>query len=186
MNARYPTIYLAGAIRDNRSEDITWREDVMQELDGLAVFLNPLGGKTFNPRTREWRMSGIASTAPRIVKHDFWCVDRADIVLANMTSLAEGYPSIGSLFELGRASGTGALLYVVIEQGYLGHQNGAMYGLHPFIEQNAAAVFNSIAETVTFMRRHLGVLSGADTGFDGTFLDTAVPVVTPDTDEVPF
>jgi nucleoside 2-deoxyribosyltransferase len=164
---RKPVVYLAGAIRDGRYEDIDWREQVMQRLDGRAVFLNPLGGKTYNPTTREWRLSGIASTAPRIVKHDFWCVDRADIVLANVTSLAEGYPSIGTLVELGRASARGALVYLVAEPGYRGHENSAMFALHPFLEQIAAAVFDSMDEATDFLEGHLNVLSGADPGFIG-------------------
>ena len=160
MTVRIPTIYLVGAIRDDHTEDIVWRAQAIEGLAGKAVFLNPIGGKTFNAATRAWTMSGIDSTAGRIVKHDFWCVTRADIVLANMTSLSEGYPSIGSLLELGRATGTGALLYLILDPSYTGHQNAGMYRLHPFLAEIAAAVFDTTEAAISFLRRHLDVLSG--------------------------
>lgn len=162
-----PMIYLVGAIRDGRQDDIDWREYMINALEGDAVFLNPVGGKTFNAETKMWDMSGIRPGSDVIVKHDFWCVDHADIIVANMTSLAEGYPSIGSLIEIGRATKTGALIYVILDPNYTGHGNQAMFKLHPFLEKNAAATFASVTDCTRFLDRHLDVLSGADPHFDG-------------------
>jgi nucleoside 2-deoxyribosyltransferase len=103
-----------------------------------------------------------------IVKHDFWCVDHADIIIANFTSLSEGYPSIGSLVELGRATARGALIYILIDSTYSGHETPNLYKLHPFLEQTAAVVFHSLDDLIAFLDRHLDVLSGADPRFDGT------------------
>lgn len=158
-------IYLAGAIRDGHPEDIAWRERVINELRGLAVFLNPLAGKKFSEG--RWSMSGIASTAGLITKHDFWCIDHAHVVLANLTALSLGYPSIGSLIELGRATAHGTLIYTVIDPDYRGHENHSMFDLHPFLDQIAAAHFATVGEAIAFLRRHLESLSGSNPHFDG-------------------
>lgn len=162
-----PTIYLAGAIRDTHPDDIVWRELFFASLYDQATFLNPLGGKTHNRATREWKMSGIPSTMRAIVAHDLWMVDRADIVVANLTSLSEGYPSIGTLMELGRATKTGALIYIICEPGFNGHQNPGMFRLHPFLEGLSAATFATVMECVEFLEGHLGVLSGTHPQFGG-------------------
>lgn len=162
-----PVIYLAGAIRDDRTYDIHWRARVIEELNGLAVFLNPLGGKVFNEVTREWTMSGIPSKVTAIVRHDAWCVDQADMVLADLSALAEKYPNIGTLLEVGRAWKGGKLIYGILDPGYLGHGNTGMYRLHPFLEDILAAKFDTVDDAITFLRRHLASMSGLNPHFDG-------------------
>lgn len=161
------TVYLAGAIRDGHPEDIAWRQQAVETLSPVAIVLNPLGGKQFDEETRQWSFAGVPSTARLIVKQDFWCVDRADVVLANLTSMAEGYPSIGTITEIGRSTARGSLIYTIIDPSFTGHENSKMYGLHPFIEQVAAAHFSSVTEALTFLKRCLRSLSGADPHFDG-------------------
>jgi nucleoside 2-deoxyribosyltransferase len=165
--ARKPSIYLAGAIRDGVKDDIDWRERAISELAGLAVFLNPLGGKTYDPATRAWSVNGIKPTTDVIVPHDFWCVDHADILIVNLTSLASGYPSIGTLMEFGRATARGSLVYAIVEQGYAGHDSPTLFKLHPFLERNSAVVFPGVDPCIDFLRGHLGVLSGATPNFHG-------------------
>lgn len=165
-----PVVYLVGAIRDDHPEDIDWRQQVISALAGKAVFLNPLGGKVFHRGTKRWEMSGLDSTAAQIVRHDFWCVDHADIILANLRCLADNYPTIGSFMEIGRATARGALIYLILPPNYTGHQNSAMYRLHPFLEQTSAAQFTSVEAAITFLSRHLDVLSGARPEFDGVRL----------------
>jgi nucleoside 2-deoxyribosyltransferase len=160
-------VYLAGAIRDNRPEDVEWRESVITALDGLAVFINPLGGKVFDVGAKKWTLSGVPSTLTTIVRHDAWSVDRCDIVLANVTALAERYPNIGTLIELGRAWGRGKLIYLILERGYTGHENSGMYSLHPFLADIAAVCFESTEAAVSFLGRHLRALSGVNPRFDG-------------------
>jgi hypothetical protein len=163
-----PVIYLVGAIRDGRKDDIIWRETVINQLKDRATILNPMGGKTYNPTTKAWTMGGgVTPGASIIVKHDFWCVDHANVIVANMTSLAEGYPSIGSLMELGRATARGALIYTILDPNYTGHQNQALYRLHPFLSETSAASFASVAECVEFLRAQLNVLSGSNPHFGG-------------------
>lgn len=164
---RIPTIYLAGAIRDEKPEDYLWREKVIDSLKGKAYFLNPLGGKTLDKQTGKWSMNGIEPGPKVIVKHDFWCVDKSDVVLFNFSALMEKYPNIGTLVEFGRATSTGALLYSVIDPDYTGHSNLGMFRMHPFIEQNSAATFESVDQMIEFLQGHLDVLSGKNPHYMG-------------------
>ena len=164
-----PTIYLAGAIRDGVHEDIEWREQMIEALSDQATILNPLGGKTYNSTTREWDMSGIVPDGGVIVPHDFWCVQRADIVVFNFLSLADGYPTIGTLVEFGHATARAprVLLYGIVPPQYSGHGNSALFRLHPFLAQNCAAVFPTVEACMRFLFLHLQVLSGRASRFGG-------------------
>jgi nucleoside 2-deoxyribosyltransferase len=162
---RKPVIYLAGAIRDGVEEDIRWRERAITRLTDHAVLLNPLGGKTMHqdaPCERpHWTQFGRPATAQRIVHQDFWCVEHADIILANVTSLAEGYPSIGTMMELGYAAGRGrnVLTYLLSTAPMRGMANG-MFRIHPFLEQIAADWFTGLEEALDTVGGMCDVLSG--------------------------
>ena len=131
----------------------------------LAAILNPLGGKSYDPTTRRWDVSGIDPVGSVIVPHDFWCVDRADILVCNFLALCDGYPNIGTLCEFGRATKTGCLIYSIVKPGFEGHSQTA-FKLHPFIERNSAALFPSIDACIDFLVRHLPVLSGKSPRFE--------------------
>jgi nucleoside 2-deoxyribosyltransferase len=163
------TVYLAGAIRDDHPEDIEWRESAITALaEADTLILNPLGGKTYNTKTKKWLCHGEPAGAISIVKHDFWCVDRADAVIFNLLSLADGYPTIGSLVEFGRATARGLLIYSIVPTGFTGHENGSMFaGLHPFIEQNSAKLFTSVTDCIEFARLHFPVMAGYAPRFVG-------------------
>src|SRR5574337_952014 len=156
---RKPTLYLAGAIRDTHSEDIEWRERVIEAIGKLAVILNPLAGKRYDPQTHHWTIHGFESSSRTIVKHDFWCVDHADIVLFNFRALSQKYPNIGTLVEFGRATARGAILYAIVDPDYIGHENTGMFKLHPFLVENCAMVFDTVDEAIMFLDGHLPVLS---------------------------
>lgn len=162
-----PTIYLAGAIRDSHPEDIEWREEMIMKLKDRATFLNPLGGKTFNKTTKDWRASGVVPGGRFIVKHDFWAVDVSNIVVFNFIALADRYPNLGTLIEFGRSTGTGALIYSIVPTTYTGHDNAKLFHLHPFIEENSAVVFPNVQECIDFLSEHLLVLSGVNPHFSG-------------------
>lgn len=152
-----PTIYLAGAIRDGHPEDIDWRERAVMALSPLATVFNPLAGKTYNPDTGQWSLYGGENPdAKYIVQADFWCVDRSDIILFNFESLAEGYPSLGTLTEFGRSTARSCLRLAIIPDQYTGHENLRHFkGLHPFLEQNVAKVFQGSQAAIEFLKLHL-------------------------------
>ena len=167
MSTRPPVIYLAGAIRDGRQADIEWRERVISVVGNRSIILNPLAGKVFDNETNTWTVSGVPSTASFIVKHDFWAVDRSDVVVFNFTALAEKYPMIGSLVEFGRATARGVLIYALLDRDYKGHANAGMYNLHPFIAENCAVVFHVLDDLIVFLARHIDVISGAKPSYVG-------------------
>lgn len=168
MNPSRPlTVYLAGSIRDDKPGDIGWREKTINALVDKAIFLNPLGGKTFDPDTKEWLASGLVPGADFIVDHDFWCVDHIDAAIFNFLSMADGYPTIGSLIEFGRATKGSNLLYSIVPKNFKGHENVKLFHLHPFIEKNSAAIFNDVDSCIEFLKGHLDVLSGRSPRFQG-------------------
>ncbi len=160
-------IYLAGAIRDNHPEDIEWREEFARVLGQSARILNPLGGKSFNKATGEWLMNGIPSASRTIVKQDLWCVRKADILVVNFLSLAAGYNSIGTLTEFGGAAILDKLIYTIVHPDFVGHQNTQMYALHPFINENSCAIFNTPESCLAFLTEHIKMLSGLNPHFKG-------------------
>jgi len=166
MANRVLTIYLAGAIRDDRPEDIQWREDVIKALREMPVrVLNPLAGKMCAGGV--WSINGVPSSAKFITKHDKWCVEQSDIVLFNFRALSQGYPNIGTLVEYGMAVQRGVVIYVVVDPDYSGHENAKMYKLHPFLEEFAAQVFPDMEAALAFLRRHVLALCGKSPSFEG-------------------
>ena len=171
-----PRIYLAGAIRDDHPEDISWREHVIEMVQYRAIWLNPLASKTFDPETKNWTMSGIQPKASVIVPHDFWMVEHSDVIVFNLTSMQEGYPSIGSLVEFGHATGLHPrpLIYTVLDTSNFDSQVQKVFGkLHPFLEINSAVVFDSVDKLIDFLVRHLPALSGDNPHFNAktTYVD---------------
>ena len=162
------TIYLAGAIRDGRLDDIRWRETVISELDGLAIFLNPLGGKQFNTKDSSWTLAGRKVTAHSLVKYDFNLVSKADIILANLTSLSEHYPSIGTLIELGAAAAQGKLIYLILNKKFSGHEN-ACFTQHPFLQELATDIFESVDEAIKFLKKYVLVMEGVKPRYGGFY-----------------
>lgn len=161
MASKILTGYLAGSIRDGIPEDINWREQMIAAMDDLPVrFINPLGGKNYDPETKKWSAAGIPSSARLIVKHDFWSVDHSDFVVFNFRALSQKYPNIGTLIEFGRATGAGAIIYSIVDPDYTGHENVTMYHLHPFIEENSAVVFSTTEECIAFLKRFLPAITG--------------------------
>jgi len=162
------TLYLAGSIRDGHDEDISWREDMITAVQHLPVrVLSPLGGRYFDPTTKLWTLrTGQVDDAKMIVKQDFWYIDQSDVVVFNFLALAQGYPNIGTLVELGRATGTEALIYTIVATTYQGHENPVMYRLHPFLEQTGAVVMHSVEQCREFLTAHLEVLTGVTPRYD--------------------
>jgi nucleoside 2-deoxyribosyltransferase len=178
-------IYLAGAIRDDHPEDRDWREYIIDKVESKYALdvriLNPLGNKTFNPANREWKMGGIRAAAKDIVQQDLWSVRQADIIIANFTSLSQGYPSIGTVMEVGAASGIGGkLIYSILDStgGHLDkftNANPGVFKIHPFLEQVSASVFGSVDELWAFLSTHLGMLTGSNPRFAGVIVGGEVP-----------
>ena len=166
---RKPVVYLAGSIRDGYAVDIVWREWATEAFKDHAVILNPLAGNDYDPETKKWTRFGVEfdakAFARSIVKQDFWCVDNADILVCNFMSMADKYPSIGTLVEFGRATARGCLIYTIAAGGFTGHQSTHLKFLHPFLEQNSVVIFHDVRECIDFVRDELKAFSGAEPGY---------------------
>lgn len=166
------TIYLAGAIRDaHLFEDVKWRDYLIKNIErkyGLSVIiLNPLANKTFNIETKEWKMGGVPSRAKNIVAQDLWSVRHADVIIANLSAMATGYPSIGTIMEMGAAAAYGGKLIYTILNSNPGNDNPGVFKLHPFLEQVSTEIFPSVEDCWGFLASHLGMLTGSNASFGG-------------------
>lgn len=167
MADKIQRMYLAGAIRDDHPEDITWREDVIDALrDHPVSIMSPLGGKTMDA-AGNWTVSGEPSDADFITNHDQFYVQESDIVLFNFRALTQGYPNIGTLVEFGWATAPGKkrLIYAIIDPDYTGHGNTKMFKLHPFLAKYITKQFDSVERAIAFLRRHVYVIAGTKPHF---------------------
>lgn len=177
-----PTIYLAGAIRNDRHEDIMWREAAIDALQHDAVIINPLAGKIFHTSDGTWRVYNNKHEPDQdfIVSKDFWAVDHSDVIIFNFLSFAEDYQSIGTMTEFGRSTSRSVIRYLIIPQYYTGHQNGRQFKLHPFLAKNATKVFHSVKACLQFVSEDLRAMSGERSRFGGYINDLgghrAVPI----------
>lgn len=161
MITKAPVIYLAGSIRDDHPEDIAWRERFITLLAQDAVLLNPLGGKQ-RDANGVWCMSDRVASAPRIVAQDMWCVRQADLVIANFSSFADNYPSIGTVMEVGAAAALNKMIYAIVKPGTGETANPKNFRLHPFISELCADVFESEDIAAAFMVKHIAILNGRE------------------------
>ncbi len=126
-----PKIYLAGAIRDDAPADIEWRQYVRRSLGAFKTsngpiitgydILDPLDGKTYN-HEHGWLMHGsVKATGDIFVHRDLAMIHHADVILANLSALQDGYPCIGTLMELGIAMERRILTVVVGAYGVIHH-----------------------------------------------------------------
>lgn len=164
-----PVVYLAGSIRDDVAADITWREEAIEAFLSYATILNPLAGQHYDYVTHKWTRHGVElfgkERAHSIVKRDFWCVDNADILVCNFMSMADGYSSIGTLVEFGRATARGCLIYTIVKAEFTGYESKTLKMLHPFLEQNSILIFHDVRECISFVTDELKAFSGAYPGY---------------------
>lgn len=117
--------YLAGAIRGK--EDYRWRHIVTEKYFGRAKMLSP-SDIGVNPD----KLRNFGGSAYMTFKTDLHLIDSADGVIVNLTSMDEGYPSIGTLIEVGYALRAGKHILIHCSE---------KLRQHPFIAFGGAGVF---------------------------------------------
>lgn len=151
-------IYLAGAIRDGVEEDISWRREFITEIkrtDAPVTILNPLSGKVYSSSAKSWTQWGVIPTYKMIANHDYFCVDKADIIVINFSALGvEGYPMVGSVAEMGYAVAKGKVVWSIVPEG-----KGP---IHPFINHASTMIFNTCEGCVKFLKDMSYTLTGKD------------------------
>lgn len=151
----YVKVYLAGSIRDGVEEDIAWRERAIDALQSeRCIIFSPLAGKKYEPETKLWTLYGKSVPDSKYIVHaDYWCVERSDLILFDFRSLATGYASIGTMSEWGRSTAYNILRLSTVAPNQKGAN--AMFGLHPFLEQHSAKVFNDVDEMIGFAKANI-------------------------------
>jgi len=145
-------VYLAGAIRtDLGDEDFKWRRRFMKAYEGQLLCLVPSDcGVTEANKLR--RFTGSAYMTYRT---DLNLVEQADLVVANLLPMNSGYPSTGTIFELGYARAHSKLILVVAD---------VRVRQHPFIAFGADGVFGDFGELEGYLDQYLEVTAGKGGG----------------------
>lgn len=146
--------YLAGAIRSE--EDYKWRAE-LSALHGerLTALIPPdiLTDEKNDLKTgEEWfKTQRFRPGSYMTYKTDLKLIDEADLFIGNFLALAEGYPCIGSLVEMGYARGLGKHILIVAPPEYK---------RHPFISYTAAGAFDTIEELNSYLTHYLDTMEG--------------------------
>lgn len=135
--------YLAGAIRG--PEDYFWRQAIRTLYPGLQCLIpSDIGVDASKLRNR-------GGSAYMTFRTDLDLIDKADMVLVNLLALDDGYPCLGTLFELGYAHARGKHILIVCSEATR---------THPFIAFGGAGVFTSFDEMGGYLKKYLKVTDG--------------------------
>jgi nucleoside 2-deoxyribosyltransferase len=145
------TVYLAGAIRG--PEDYVWRKQFVEEYKDELLFRIPSDLATLDVS----KLRKFGPAAYMTYRTDLDLIDRSDIVVANLLPMASGYPSMGTMFEIGYSRAKGKLIFIVADD---------IRKAHPFIAFGGDGVYPSFEELGVFFHQYLGVLRGGCPVFD--------------------
>lgn len=149
-------VYLAGPITGLGFDDaVTWREWVIERLDGAAVCKSPMRLKdhlktvdNFDPRGEA---GNRLSTAHAIFARDAWDVRESNIMLAYLGGSTVA--SVGTCVEYGIAHATGTYIITVMpDNEVIPHDTGGSQTRstnphdHAFIHQASALVVPTLDE----------------------------------------
>ncbi len=151
MSTQKPTVYLAGPIRG--IEDYIWRRQIVKEYQDELVFHIPSDIVTMD--ISKLRKFGPASYMT--YRTDLDLIDRSEMVIANLLPMADGYPAIGTLFELGYARAKGKLIFLVAD----GKRKE-----HPFLAFGVDGLYPNFEELGVFLHQYLNILKGNCPIFD--------------------
>jgi nucleoside 2-deoxyribosyltransferase len=140
-----PRTYLCGPIRDDR--DYLWRKEFVEEYEGRMQFRIPSDIITDDLS----KLSRFSPASYMTYRTDLDLIDRSDILVANLLPMADGYPAIGSLFEIGYARAKGKLIFIVAD---------SKRKEHPFLAFGADGLYSSFEELGKFLHEYLSILEG--------------------------
>jgi nucleoside 2-deoxyribosyltransferase len=146
-----PAIYLAGPIRG--IQDYEWRKQFVEEYKKELTFRVPFDSALIQTKSQP----GFKPGGYMAYRMDLDLVDRSDMVVANLLPMADGYPAIGTLFEIGYARAKGKLIFIVADE---------QRKQHPFLAFGADGLYPSFEELGKFLHQYLGTLNGSCPVFD--------------------
>lgn len=142
--------YLAGPIRG--PQDYAWRKCFTDHYSGKLTCLSPSDIGVDPAKLRKFGGSSYMT-----YRTDLALVDRAEIVVANLLPLDDGYLGTGTVFELGYARARNKHVIAVA---------GPKLKSHPFIAFGLDGVFDTWEALCKYLDEYLVVLSGYSPFFD--------------------
>lgn len=141
------TVYLVGSISGQSYDEvvtsITYRA---KKLANAGYFvIHPMLGKEYLRNELEFKAKDFrhpVSTNHAIYNRDRWCVEQADIILADLTN-SNGRVSIGSMFELAWAEDSKKHIILVMDKENV-HQ-------HAFVLEAADIIFETVDEALDYL-----------------------------------
>jgi nucleoside 2-deoxyribosyltransferase len=140
-----PTIYLAGPIRG--VEDYVWRKAFVEEYKNELTFRIPSDVVTMDMS----KLRKFGPSAYMTYRTDLDLIDRSDIIVANLLPMVEGYPAIGTLFEIGYARAKNKLIFILAFD---------KQKEHPFLAFGADGLYPSMEALGEFLHKYLNILQG--------------------------
>lgn len=147
-----PAVYLAGPIRTEA--DYRWRKEFVAEYEGELQFRIPsdiLSKDVKKANQKDGNLRKFGPAAYMTYRTDLDLIERSDMIVANLLPMAEGYPAIGTLFEIGYARAKGKLIFIVADE---------VRKAHPFLAFGADGLYPSLEELGVFLHQYLGILRG--------------------------
>jgi len=147
-----PSLYLAGPIRG--VEDYKWRYDFTHRFGSSFNYLIPsdivLADGIKDPKNIE-KLRNFKPLGYMTYRTDLDMIQRADMVFMNLLPMEEGYPAMGTLFELGYARALNKFIVIVAPE---------KQRQHPFISFGGDGVYRDFDSAYSFLERYIGVLEG--------------------------
>jgi len=141
-------LYLAGAIRTDRGdEDYKWRRAFAAQLGDRAICMVPSDAGVADGN----KLRRFTGSAYMTYRTDLQLIQQSDIVVANLLPLNDGYPSIGTMFELGFARAHEKHILAVA---------GANFAAHPFVAFGCDGVFSDVSQLHEYLEQYLEVVAG--------------------------
>lgn len=148
--------YLAGAIRT--IDDYKWRYEVTETFGANLICFTPPDILSEKPNDHtlltgaDWfKQQAFRPKNFMTQRTDLFLIDQSDLIIANLSALAEGYPCIGTLVEMGYARGKNKFILAVAPPDIK---------RHPFIAFTADGAFNSMPELMEYLGHIINTTSG--------------------------
>ena len=148
--------YLAGALRT--IDDYKWRKEITERFEGRLICFTPPDILSEKPNDKsllagpEWfKVQKFRPKNYMTQRTDLFLIDKADIVIANLLALSDGYPCIGTLVEMGYARGKDKFILSV---------SSPDYKAHPFVGFTADGAFNTIEEMIEYLDHVVSTTTG--------------------------
>ncbi len=134
-------VYLAGIISTDFPWHAEWRRYMEQGLDDDILVTNPLSSKTMlDQESDDNGISAVTRNSAEIILRDNWCVERANLIIANLVLGTSKRSPVGTYFELAWAWRQRTPVLLITEEE-TANALAYMNAKHPFMEQAVTRLY---------------------------------------------